>query len=283
MGWIERIRSLWPGGSDETNIENKTIVIIPGVNDYPVQQHHPGELVLDPTATDSTEEYETLKEIVRELREETEITRQRSLQDKKIVEEGVSDTGIQETVEFFRPLLSDRYLQMLKGALYLRQEWEDDDLYMPRNELRRRREDLIRRFGEEARVISNLCSSGYFDEGRYFRNVYDTLETEYDTPEDTFRDLFEEIVENEPFTVFVSSVQDTSEVVEAVEDKLSRYKRYGVDFVEVRGIGHPNRQTITQVLERLEDEYVDIEYDVLQEEREQIVRIYPESIPDLNE
>jgi len=278
MGWYERLKSLLPGGDGGGDIENKNINIIMGMNDHPAQQHHPGEITLDPTAADTEGELEEVKALVRELRSEGELTRQDALPDRRIAEQGVSDEEIQERAGFYKHLLSNRHYEILKSSYYLRQEWEDDEVFMSRDDMRRRRKDLVDRFGEDAMEITNLCTSGYFDEDRYFRSLYETLEAEEEDPRQKFRDMFERIIDNMPFTVFVSNSQDATSVIGEVDDRLEKFSKYGVDFVEVRGIGRANRRTIENVIEELEEQYEDIDYNRIHEDREVIIRIYPASI-----
>ncbi|MFB6208806.1 MAG: hypothetical protein ABEJ56_01560 [Candidatus Nanohaloarchaea archaeon] len=177
-------------------------------------------------------------------------------QDIETIEENQDDEDIADIVDYFGGLISERHLDILEDALFLREIWRDG---RPIDEKKR---DLRQEYGKEGVTIVNFCTAEYFDQGGYLRELHKKMRSSDEYTEGDYREEFEEIVRNAPFSVFVSYGDNEEDIKDEVKQKLQRYQKYGVDieFVDVRGIGGRNIHTIEQVIEALEEETDNLEY-----------------------
>lgn len=51
-----------------------------------------------------------------------------------------------------------------------------------------------------------------------------------------------------------------------------------IPFIDIRGMGEDNRETIREVLDVLEKYHESVEYDVYDEENEMVIRLDPDSL-----
>lgn len=172
---------------------------------------------------------------------------------------------------------------MLKAALYLRRTWEGEERQLSRSEMRERKREIAERFGTEAPVVCNLATAGYFDEGGYIHELFEDLRSQDDTDERDFVELFDEIVNNQPFTVFVGGYDKVHAVREKVKHRMRQKKQYGVDFsfIDVRGIGEDNREKIRKVIEGLEEEADEFRSETISEQPDMVERIYLDDVEGL--
>ena len=147
--------------------------------------------------------------------EQGELFVEESQKEKKAIEDATGDTEIQRTLEFFCSYLDDRHFEMLRAALYLRDTWRSDDYHLEPHELRKRKRDIAERYGEGAEVVCNLSTANYFDEEGYVRQLFEDYEP--DPPDPTHQELFEEIIRNQPFTVFVGTNDSVPWVIGSVK------------------------------------------------------------------
>ena len=106
--------------------------------------------------------------------------------------------------------------------------------------------DIIKRFGDEGRNISSLCSAGYFE--GYIRQVYEEMSTTSSFTNEDFKRYFRTIVRISPFAIFVSEDKDKDELSGEILHKISVHKNYGVKFLAIHGIGYKNIQKIRKVV-----------------------------------
>lgn len=279
MTWLESLQNLVDIDLGDISILDITYVNVKSEGtDPPIEVDEDDGLTVDLASIDESRRAEALEHVMTNYEEGGEIFKVPTYEEKKAIE--ATDTSrIEETLEFFRPIISNRHHRILEAALYLREAWEQD------RDVPSKKRDIVEKYGPDGRYIANLCTAGYFDEGRYFRELYSEMQEEDDWKEGDFRDVFEEIIKNQPFTVFVSRAQSADDVVIEVRAKLRKYERYGVDvnFIDVRGIGEDNRETIADALERLEEDIEGLEYDDNLSGGMSLVRIYPESVTELGD
>ena len=282
MGWFDRLRNLIDVSinidvGDTTDIDN--VQVVSGRGDQPVGiDEEEDTLYVDSEVLDRNSQNE-IQSVIRDAWEETGGVYRTTTQEDIEALESIEKDRVDETLDFFSPIISNRYLEILEPALYLRKIWESED-HVPAEEMRRRRKDIAQKFGQISYNIINLCSAGYFDEGRYLRELYNELKEEEDWKEGQYQEVFDEIVKNEPFTVFVSREDMTSDVEREIINKISKYQRYTVDidFVDVRGMGHRNREKVRDAINSIESEANHFEYKILNDETEIVVRIRPELV-----
>lgn len=196
--------------------------------------------------------------------------------------EGVWGEKEQEILEFFDGIVIERYVKIIEKSLYLRGLIRANDL--PKHEIDERKRDLAERYGGEALYISNLCTSGYFDRQRIFREMYQDMfyGDEYDHIK--FNEWFQEIVTGKLLCVFVDNDQPVYEVKQDVRGRLARYQREDPpqNFLDIRGIGGPCRTIIDKVVAELKDEFgYGFDCQQYQADDGYVARISPASLPPL--
>lgn len=206
-----------------------------------------------------------------------------SIKDKKAIERASEDDQIQSTLAYYDGKLGDRYFGMLKAALFLRRIWQGDKYELNRNEMRKRKRDIAERFGDEAHVVCNLATAGYFDEGGYIRTLFEDLELNTDVDELDYIELFEEVVNNQPFTVFVGAHEDVHLINQRIKKRIRQKQQYGVeyDFIDIRGIGDLNREKIQQVVEELYDEADEFRSETISVQPDMVERIFLDDVSGL--
>lgn len=281
MGWFENLKNLFDVNIDISIVDITNVKVTGEGQQPPLTVSDDEELTVDVGAINEEKRGEAMGYITDAYDEEGEILKDTASDKKRAIES--ADRGeIDETLQFFRPKISDRYVKILEASLYLRETLEGDQ-YVPRDRVEAMKRDVAEKYGTESYYVINLCSAGYFDEGRYFRELYHQMASSDEWKEGDYKDVFEEIIENEPFTVFVSTDQNPYHVKSKVRTKLAKYQRYSVDisFVDVRGIGQRNHEIARGAVERLENELGEFEYDESVRDNEIVIRIRPDTVTGL--
>lgn len=208
-----------------------------------------------------------------------ELFRDSTANDKAAIEEGLDDEQIQDTLAYFRPILPEHYYLTLEAALHFRKQIEMVNS-VSSDWVRQRRKDIAEKYDGETYQVINLCSAGYFDEGRYLRQLYEGMSSAEDYREGDYKTAFEEIVTQRPFTVFVSGGQTAPGVAEEIRQKVEERQRYDVriSFIDVRGMGASNREKISDAVEILAEELGDFQVNQMGDEPELVIRIDPSTV-----
>lgn len=283
MGWFDSLKNLIDIEISDISLVDIDIVKVSGEGRQPPLRvsDDKEELTVDVEAIDEEKRGEAMGYVTDVYNEEGEILKDTTNSKKRAIE-SANRVEIEETLEFFKPKISNRYVKILEASLYLRQTLEGDQ-YIPRGKVETMKRDIAEKYGPESYYVINLCSAGYFDEGRYFRELYRQMVDSDEWKEGDYQDVFEEIIENEPFTVFVSTDESPNQVKHKVRKKLAKYQRYSVDieFVDVRGIGQRNHEIARGAVERLEEELGEFDYDESVRDNEIVIRIRPSSVTGL--
>lgn len=266
---------------DEVHDESTNVVIVDGSDDDAPEQIPHGEVV-DVGQFDEGER-EKIQNAIDEWYSFEEVFRDSTGADKAAIERNLEDEEIQETLEYFRPILPKHYYDTLEASLHFRKQINMMDT-ANNDWVHQRRKDMAERFDGDTYQVINLCSAGYFDEGRYFRELYEEMRDEDDYREGDFADAFNEIVNQEPFTIFVSNSDTERELVTEIWQRVSDHERYDVriDFVDIRGMGGKNRYKIKRALEKLADDVGDFKMQELAADPELVIRVDPSTV-DLSE
>jgi hypothetical protein len=151
---------------------------------------------------------------------------------------------IHETTTYFRPVLPAEDLPLLSACLFLRKQFEAG------NSVAELKAQIVRVYGVRGRNLANLCSAGYLDE--WFRPLYDELRMSHTDRPDVVREKFQAIynaVLNElPWTEFVSAMTSKAGVGDHIVQKLERNAKNGVRFLNIHGLGDANVKKILAVL-----------------------------------
>jgi hypothetical protein len=123
------------------------------------------------------------------------------------------------TLEFFRDIIPQTDLQALSASMFIREKFRNDE------QIKDLKRDIIMRFGDRGRNISNLCSAGYFEE---------FLIPLYNSDKDKFFEIYEDLIKNSMLAVFVSSRMNADDIPTEIEKKILISKKYGFKFIHVQ-------------------------------------------------
>lgn len=278
MGILDTLKTLV-----DVSIEDNTLIGITRVHisgkDLEKKAHvEDGNAIIDIESLDEDDQEEARRELREDWEDSGQVARDSAVDETKALLAADHDR-IEDTLRFFRPKISDRHLSILRAALYLRETLEREG-HVPKSHVEARKRDIAEKYGSVAYNVTSLCSAGYFDEGRYLRELYHEMEVSEEYKEGDYADAFEEIVQNKPFTVFVSTSDRVGQVITEVESRLRSYEEYNVQvrFIDIRGIGQRNHDTIRQAVRELEDRHGEFERDRDFRQDEMVVRVYPETV-----
>ncbi|MFB6145695.1 MAG: hypothetical protein ABEJ99_04295 [Candidatus Nanohaloarchaea archaeon] len=287
-GLLENLKKIFHlEASDLVNIsignnEEKHIHVHSGEGESKVEvDEETGRIDVDLNALNEDEKEKFIREELPEMFEKDEITEfyRKDIKDDAELVENSDQDRIQETLEFFSPIISDEHLETLKHALFVRELWEDD------RPIDKKKQDIKQKHGEEGQTIVNLCTAGYFDEEGYLRKLYQDMKQTENYKEGDYQEEFEDIVYHAPFSVFVSRYKSAAEYKNEVRKKIQQYQRYRVEieFIDLRGIGSKNKKKVKTILNSLEEELEQIEYQRKErsEDGELRIRIDPSSVEGL--
>lgn len=234
------------------------------------------EIILFPSMFDGNEysEFQTLTGQYK--RQEGRIARTDTEQEAKAIE-SVDDNEVAAVVDFFDEIVSDRHCEILRKAQYLRSLTDDLDSSF---DVYNSKGDLADRYGYDAYYIANLVSSGYFDEGRFFRSMYDVIQEEKKNPIPCYREEFELIVGEKLVATFVSSDDDVHEVHTDIKSAMMKYFRYQPrsEFFDVCGLGNRCERKINIAVEDICEQYPALKTEGRDRGEERVERLYPDTI-----
>lgn len=186
-----------------------------------------------------------------ELKQELQTTIREALNNDgiPILEENVEkevqlirDTAQTDDVSFFRGKITPIDMLALETAAYVANTYASD-----KKKADRLRGEFTERYGERGNHMLNLYSAGYFQS--YFKPLYEALSERDDFSSEEFQHTFDFILRTEPFTVFVGRLKSVDETVSLVLEKVERCTRYGIQELNVHGIGQENIEKIRSILE----------------------------------
>jgi len=197
------------------------------------------------------EEKEELKKLLLAEHEDgKKLFEEKSSEHLEDIAQTFSLSSTHEILDFYKDKISDYHLEALEASLVLRNAFRRgenvDDL----------KEDIKIRFGDVGNNIANLCTAGYFE--GYIKNVYEEMSKQPDFRVHAFRDYFNKIVSLHHFAIFVSRDMRSDELEGTVRTKLNAYKKYGIRFLDIHGIGKQNVEKIKQLHAMLEAEDMQI-------------------------
>lgn len=194
----------------------------------------------------TAEEKRKLKEIIElQLQENTPLLETKS---KQTVDDIKSkEASSKEILEFFSDKLSDKDLKIIKAALYVREVFNDA------KSITRLKAEIIRRYGDYGRNVTNLCSANYFEE--WIIPAYQELKKTTPDKEELkrrFQKFYSTIVNELPFTEFIGRATSLGEIEEIITDKIMKNIEYGHRFFNIHGIGRANIDKIREIVQKLE-------------------------------
>jgi hypothetical protein len=135
---------------------------------------------------------------------------------------------------------------------------------------------------QEAQHLISLCSTGYFDKGNVFDEMYTELVENGIKAKEDYKEILGMYVRKNPFAVFVRSNGMTAEEVCALTiDKAMKIDRYpgSPSFIDICGKGNETHDIINQARNELNREYeAEMTAYPDQELEQYILRVSPDSL-----
>lgn len=169
-----------------------------------------------------------------------EATAQKTLEDFKQVDSHAENRTL---LEYFKGKLPARDIEILRASFYLKTVYERGD---PVSHLK---QDIINRYGERGRNISNLCTAEYFTS--QIKPLYDEMYSQPNFSPDEFLKIYEIIVTESPYAIFINTMMSQGDVKREVHNKIEIDKKYGIRYLNIHGIGKDNVEKITYLLKEL--------------------------------
>lgn len=144
------------------------------------------------------------------------------------------DKNDNRILTFFKAIISDKDWQVLRDSLFLRNEFKNG---RPTGQLK---SDIISRYGERGRIISNLCTAGYFEE---------TMMPLYNHDQKEFYKYYDIAVDRAIAALFVNSSMTVEKISIEITNKLKAAKAYGLSTIHIHGIGDKNILRIKECLD----------------------------------
>ena len=239
-----------------------------------------GETVIELNLDAFTEEgkREILDEVIPTEADQGRFLKHEQEQEFEAAERARKDEKTNEMLDYFSSYLSSPQLKLLRRSQSIRIAWETENRYTPRRTMQKWKNDLKQQFGDSANIVTNFCSSGYYDKGGVLRHIMEDLSAEYEEPQQIQKE-YEKIVLEHPFVVYVGRYDTPKKVKEQARTRISEYDShvYKIPYIDIRAQGHDNRQTAEQALEQLEEEFTTFPVEAIEDDRELVYRIDPES------
>ncbi|OAQ53470.1 hypothetical protein HTG_08305 [Natrinema mahii] len=227
----------------------------------------------------SSEAKRKFQEVVRSEKESEGSIERLDIEDEVTSLKEMDKNEIDSVFNHFKSMISYRHGNLLKICLYLQHAKKSDGLELNKP-IQEYKGDLRDDFGTVAIYMNHLVSSGYFNEGGYFRTMYRELSRRNGDPDQRYRDEFELIIEHELIALYVNDEDTSRDVMHGIRGLLNDYFRYSPyqSFTDVRGIGEDCEEVIKEGLEMVEEDYENLLTRELESDDETAIRLLPESM-----
>lgn len=252
MGLLEKLKGL-KGLKDLVKINLKDFLKIQ-VNNYhiTVNNQSPAIEVKDQKTIQLNiskfveEQDKSVEKAIKEAIEEEgflliEKSAQETLEDFKKIDSSEESKRIVKTLESF---ISTKDIEILRASLYLRKKFEER-----KSGIQDLKNDIVAKFGDRGRKIANLCSAGYFE--KKILPLLEEMKLDPSFKLGTFQSIFDTIIEEHGFAVFVPDRMKEEEVLNSIDEKIRTNKKYGLQHLNIHGIGPSNIKKIRKGVESL--------------------------------
>jgi hypothetical protein len=173
------------------------------------------------------------------------------LAEKNVMEvEEVVDSlpNIHEKTDKFKPIIPASDIPLLNACVYLRLKFEKGEC------IEKLKSEIIRVYGTRGGNFANLCSAGYLE--TWFLPLYDELmRSNPDNPVEAkarFLSLYKTILNELPWTEFVSGRHGAEKVTAHIVEKMNRNISNGVRYINIHGLGERNVEKIISILPEIQ-------------------------------
>jgi hypothetical protein len=152
--------------------------------------------------------------------------------------------SIDEASRKFQTIIPPEDIPLLDACLFLRERFQEG---VPVEDLKGQ---IVRIYGTRGRNLANLCSAGYLDD--WFWPLYEELLRAY--PNDPasakakFQEIYNNILNELPWTEFVSASASAAKVTQHIKDKVKRNIQNGIRYLNVHALGEANVRKVVRIL-----------------------------------
>jgi|GEM_PF-6566781 len=156
--------------------------------------------------------------------------------------------SMEEAARKFLPIIPPRDIPLLRACLFLRARFQAG---VPVEDMKGQ---IVRVYGPRGRNFANLVSAGYLEQ--WFWPIYEELQRAYPDDPDLgkakFRSLYNSIVNDLPWTEFVSSRASKNTISDHIAGKMKRNLEMGVRYLNVHGLGEANVKKVMLLLPEIQ-------------------------------
>lgn len=192
---------------------------------------------------------EELKSIIRPIEESYPILGEKSEHLREDFKLQDSSSENQEILQFFKDKIPETDHKILRAALYMRKQFELGN----REIVKRLKIDIIGKYGDKGKNITNLCTAGYFE--KFIKPMCEIK------PTDEFKKFYELIIAESPYAIFIHKGMNKTEIERTIAERMEKNLKYRIKpfKIKIHGIGKENcskiRETITKLEERREIDF----------------------------
>jgi len=157
-----------------------------------------------------------------------------------------SQTENRNLLEYFKGKIFSKDIEILRASLYLKTVYERGE------NVSQLKQDIMNRYGDRGKNISNLCSAGYFTS--QIKPLYEEMYSHPNFSAEEFSKVYEIIITESPYAVFINSRMSEKDVKKEVLSRMEIGKKYGIKYLNIHGIGKDNTDKIVNILKELNSE-----------------------------
>lgn len=146
-------------------------------------------------------------------------------------------------LEYFKGKIPARDIEILRASLYLKSVYERG------GNVSQLKQDIMNRYGDRGKNISNLCSAGYFTS--QIKPLYAEMYSQPNFSAEEFLKIYEIIITESPYAVFINARMSEIDVKKEVLNRMEIGRKYGIKYLNIHGIGKDNADRITNLLKEL--------------------------------
>jgi hypothetical protein len=156
----------------------------------------------------------------------------------------------QDLITFFQGKLPQNDVDLLRASLYVKSVYDKD---LPIGDLKN---NVINKYGDRGRHFVNLCTAGYFSS--IFKPLYLEMEKDKEFSKEAYLKIFNKLMDQSPFAIFVYNQITPDELEKSVREKIKVNKKYGINYLNIHGIGESNINKIEKLLIKIRQELKEI-------------------------
>jgi glycosyltransferase involved in cell wall biosynthesis len=151
----------------------------------------------------------------------------------------------QKIIAFLKDKLPKEDMLILNASIYLR------DVLSHGGKTEPIKMQIVNRYGPRGKNISNLFTAGYFES--WIIPLFDGYEQLSPEEKESVQEIYQLIVDEYPFAVFVNRGITEKALEKMIRDKISSIEEYGIKTLTIHGIGEENNSKIQKVVLKLQD------------------------------